>query len=79
MKSTNLRVPDELWESVKRQAADQHTSANAIVIRALEKYVAGSKSAGPARAQRLKALIGIVRGGPSDLADRHDDYLQEQD
>ena len=79
MKSTNLRVPDALWESVKRQAADEHTSANAVVIKALEQFVGGTKGDGRTRVQRLSALVGIVNGGPSDLADRHDDYLQQPD
>lgn len=35
----NLRVPEELWDEVLRIAADQHTTATEIVLRALRAYV----------------------------------------
>lgn len=34
-----VRVPDELWEAVKRVAADQGETVTAVIIRALERYV----------------------------------------
>lgn len=35
----NLRVPDELWDEVLKIAADQHTTATEIVLRAIRAYV----------------------------------------
>ena len=34
-----VRVPDELWEAVKRAAADRGETVTDVVLRALERYV----------------------------------------
>lgn len=34
-----IRVPDELWEAVKRKAADEGETITEVVIRALTRYV----------------------------------------
>lgn len=34
-----VRVPDELWDAVKRIAADRDETVTAVIIRALERYV----------------------------------------
>lgn len=34
-----VRVPDELWDEIRRIAADQHVTATEIVLRALRAYV----------------------------------------
>ena len=78
MPSTNLRVPDDLWKDVKRRAREEHTSANAVVIKALEAYVSKrAESDAIKHLKKLKALVGVVTGGPSDMADEHDAYLQD--
>lgn len=35
----SVRVSDELWEAVKRAAADQDETVTDVIIRALERYV----------------------------------------
>lgn len=34
-----LRIPDELWEAVKRKAADEGETVTDVVIRALQRYL----------------------------------------
>lgn len=34
-----VRVPDELWDAVKRAAADNDETVTDVIIRALERYV----------------------------------------
>lgn len=34
-----VRVPDELWEAVKRVAADNDETVTDVILRALERYV----------------------------------------
>ena len=34
-----VRVPDELWEAVKRAAADQGETVTDVILRALRRYV----------------------------------------
>lgn len=35
----SFRVPDELWEAVKRVAADRDETVTDVIIRALVRYV----------------------------------------
>lgn len=34
-----VRVPDELWEAVKRKAADRGETVTEVILRALKRYV----------------------------------------
>jgi len=34
-----VRIPDELWEAVKRIAADRGETVTDVIIRALKRYV----------------------------------------
>lgn len=34
-----LRIPDELWDAVKRKAADEDTTVTDVVIRLLTRWV----------------------------------------
>lgn len=34
-----VRVPDELWQAVKRKAADRDETVTDVVIRALKRYL----------------------------------------
>jgi len=34
-----VRIPDELWEAVKRKAADRGETVTAVILRALQRYV----------------------------------------
>lgn len=34
-----VRVPDELWQAVKRVAADRDETVTDVILRALERYV----------------------------------------
>jgi predicted HicB family RNase H-like nuclease len=34
-----VRVPDDLWQAVKRAAADQGETVTDVIVRALKRYV----------------------------------------
>lgn len=34
-----IRVPDELWDAVKRKAADRGETVTAVILRALKRYL----------------------------------------
>lgn len=34
-----VRIPDELWEAVKRKAADEGKTVTEVIVRALERYL----------------------------------------
>jgi hypothetical protein len=75
MKTASIRVPDELWDGVRNLALSERTSANAVVLNALEAYLGSRRPrADSRRLRRLEALVGIVKGGPEDLADEHDEH-----
>ncbi len=40
---TTIRLPQDLWDSVRRRAIDEHCDAQDIVTRALERYVGKQK------------------------------------
>lgn len=35
----SVRVPDELWEAVKRKAADRGETVTDVILRALKRYL----------------------------------------
>ena len=40
---TELRVPADTWEKLRKLSYDTHKSINSIVCAAIEKYLEGSK------------------------------------
>ena len=77
MKTASIRVPDEIWNGVRHQALSERTSANAVVVTALEAYLQARRpKTDRRRLRRLAALVGVVKGGPGDLADNHDEHLR---
>lgn len=59
---------------IKREAARRGISESAVIRDALDR---GIGPAGPTDEQweRALAVAGVGKGGPPDLAERHDDYL----
>ena len=73
MARTSLVVPDSLLEWARREAARRGVSLAEIVREALEEKRSGLRAA----EDPWFSLHAPVRGGPPDLAERHDDHLAE--
>jgi len=72
-----VRLTPGQAEAVKQMAAERGVSMAEIIRRSVDAYVQGG--AGPAPSElrkRALSIIGIAHG-PTDLSERHDDYLGE--
>lgn len=69
-KSSNLRVPDDLWASVAARARVERRSANAVVVRAPEAYISATRSPDcDARLQRSGSAPDTVRELPDEAGE----------
>jgi hypothetical protein len=67
----------EQAEAVKRMAAERGVSAAEIIRRSVDAYVQAGVGPAPSELRkRALRVIGIAHG-PTDLSERHDDYLGE--
>ncbi len=58
MKETGLRLPEELYENLKRVAEWNHRSLNSEIVAALEQWVRGAFDARAAYEARKAQLSG---------------------
>lgn len=78
MVRTQVQLSPAQAEAVKRYAAEQGISMAEVVRRSLEEYLNHPRRPTPEELRRRAMRIsGIAKGGPSDIAERHDDYLSE--
>lgn len=78
MVRTQVQLSPAQAEAVKRYAAEQGISMAEVVRRSLEAFLDGCLKPTPEELRRRAMRIsGIAQGGPSDIAERHDDYLSE--
>lgn len=63
MATTTVTLPDELHGALKRVAADEHRSANATIVVAVEEYV------------RRRDKRAAVRAIATEVADKHRELL----
>ncbi len=78
MVRTQIQLTEEQAAAVKRIAAQRGVSMAEVIREGVDAVV---KSAGqPSKEEirrRMLSVIGIVKGGPKDLATNHDKYLAE--
>jgi len=73
-----VRLTDEQAELLRRGAAERGVSMAALVREAVEVWATGSRGlSGEEECRRAIAAIGMIKGGPADMAARHDDYFVE--
>jgi len=39
LKTTNVRIPDQTYESLRKMAYEMHISQNAIILKSIEEYL----------------------------------------
>jgi hypothetical protein len=78
MVRTQIQLSPSQAEAVKRLAAEQGISMAELIRQSVDAYLSGARRPTQDEVrQRAMALAGCLRGGPADLAVRHDDYLAE--
>ncbi len=78
MVRTQVQLTPEQAVAVKRLAADRGVSIAEIIRQSIDAYVRTGGNPSPADLRRRALLsAGSLRGGPTDLARRHDDYAGE--
>lgn len=75
MKRIQIQISEEQAAKVKRLAYDRGVSISAVVREAVDGLDGESQAA--ARRRRAVAAVGRLRSGPTDLAERHDEYLDD--
>lgn len=72
----SVRLPEELAAKLARTAGARGVDRSDVVRDALRLYLEGTDEAGRPW-DRIGELAGAARGGPSDLAGRSREHLQE--
>ena len=71
-----VRLTDEQAELLRRVAARRGVSMAALLREAVDLWASSAHGLSEdERRARAIAAIGIIKGGPPDLAARHDDYF----
>lgn len=70
-----IQFDDEQVAKLKRLAYERDISVSALVREAVDGLDGETQAA--ARRRRALAAVGKVRSGVTDLAERHDDYLED--
>lgn len=75
---TQVQLTPEQAELLRRMSAERGTSVAALLREAIDVW-ARSAQALSEQERRRRAIegIGIIKGGPEDLASKHDDYFVE--
>jgi hypothetical protein len=71
-------MPDELWRAIKARASLDGMSISRAVQEALRVYLSGLRlgTTGDA-SDPWRGIVGLGRGGASDVSERHDHYVAE--
>ncbi len=72
-----IRLPEELYEALDELAGASGIRRSEVVRRAIRAYLDGGAFQGDRPYERVRHLLGTVKGGPPDLAARHREYLLE--
>lgn len=78
MKRIQIQVTDEQVRGLRREAHARTMSVSALVREAVREHL--RRTVRPNREElirRARAIQGIFRSGPPDLATEHDRYLDE--
>ena len=78
MVRTQVQLTEEQAAAVRRIAAEHNISQAEVLRRSVDDFIRRNGLAGEDEVwERARAAAGFIQGGPSDLAERHDDYLAE--
>ena len=78
MVRTQVHLTEEQAELLRRVAARRGVSMAAVLREAVDLWASSARGLSEdERRSRAIAAIGIIKGGPPDLAARHDDYFAE--
>lgn len=75
---TQVELTDEQAELLQRVSTQRGVSMDAVLREAVDLWASSAHGLSEDdRRSRAIAAIGIIKGGPPDLAERHDDYVAE--
>lgn len=72
-----VRLPTDLKRSLDEVARSMQRKSSDVVRIALTEFLEGRKAAQQRPAQRVRHLVGSVRTGVPDLAERQREYILE--
>jgi hypothetical protein len=73
MKRTTVMLPDETLARLRQESRMRGTSVAEIVRDAVKRHLAEPEAGGG----RRLGFIGVIEGGPSDIAENFDEYFAE--
>ena len=74
----SVRLDEKTKRRLSRYARDRRVSQSEVVRQALDAFLKnGAADEGMSLYDRMKGIVGSVRGGPPDLAERHSEYYYE--
>jgi metal-responsive CopG/Arc/MetJ family transcriptional regulator len=74
----SLRLPQDLLDLLDELAEESGVPRSALVRRAIRAYLdSGMLGSEERPVDRVRDLIGVAYGGPSDLGHRHREYLKD--
>lgn len=78
MVRTQIQLTERQYEALKERAQDRDVSMAELIRESVELYLASSAERSVSeRRQSALAVAGRFESGLRDLAERHDDYLDE--
>ena len=78
MVRTQVQLTEEQAVLLRQVAADRGVSIAALMREAVDLWRTTSpRLTRDEKRRRALAIVGMIKGGPSDIAERHDDYLAE--
>jgi hypothetical protein len=75
MRRVQVQLTEEQFRAVREKADAAGEGVASVVRRAVDAWIANEEN--EMRVQRALAAIGGFHSGLGDLAERHDDYLDE--
>ena len=70
----SLRLPDATARRLDRAAKRRAARRSDVIREALEKYLLEEETSAGRPLDRVRDLVGVLSGGPPDLAERHREY-----
>ncbi len=73
-----VRLTEEQHAAVKQMGVAESVSMAEVIRRSVDDFIRRRHAVKTEdRWERARAAAGFIEGGPSDLAESHDDYLAE--
>ena len=77
MTRMQVQLTEDQVEKLKRRAQQKECSVSALVRQAVDSLLAEEDEEYAEKWRRATAVIGCFSSGLTDVAERHDDYLDE--